>query len=250
MDQQSVRGSGLSTSRHAKALVTKAVRVVLAAVGCAALLAAPAVAGAVAPAQAAGTCNLVVPARLAVVSPYRDVALTVSSGCPASKPGGWATWFAYRPAAGPRDMVIFDGAARAGWDVYDSSTPYGVWTWRADSCDDADFNSCSQNSPTTDIRAGARSSLTSSRAGSYVTLTVLTSFYSQSASTFQAWADSKVMLQYRTPGTASWKDLRSATTVSDGSASYRTYSPSDREYRAVSASTSTTWGTTSAVTRR
>ena len=237
----------ISARRKARVLL----RATLAAVGSASLLAAMAVVGPVAPAQAAGTCSLLVPARVAVSSEYQAVILKLSSDCAAREVGGWASWDAFHPRTGLADMAFFDGTTQEYWDVYDWNTPLGVLTWRPGSCYGGGFDTCVQNSPRTDVRAGSRATLTASaRAGSSVTLSVATTYYSPTASVYRTWANEKVQLQYRACPTCTWKYLRNVYTASNGRATYRAYAAHTRYYRAVSADVPSIWGRTSAVLLR
>ena len=227
------------------------VRAAFAAVGCAALLAATAVVlGPIAPAQAAGSCSLIVPATLAVSRPYQAVILKLSADCAARQSGGWAAWDAYHPTKGYQEMAFFNGTTQEYWDIYDYGTPLGVWTWRASSCYDGNSDPCLQNSPRTTIKAGSQLGLTGIRAGSYRTLSVATAYYSPAASVYRMWGNEKVQLQYKTCATCTWTYLRNVYTASNGRATYRTYSAHLRYYRAVSASNSSIWGRTSAVILR
>ena len=226
------------------------VRAVLASIGCAALLAATAVVGPVAPAQAAGSCSLIVPATLAVSRPYQAVILKLSSDCAARQIDGWASWYAYHPTQGMQEIAFFNGTTQEYWDVYDWGTPLGVWTWRASSCYDGNSDPCVQNSPRTTIKAGSQLGLTGTRAGSYRTLSVATAYYSPAESVYRMWGNEKVQLQYKTCATCTWTYLRNVYTASNGRATYRTYSAHLRYYRAVSAANSSIWGRTSAVILR
>ena len=94
------------------------VRAALAAVGCAALLAATAVVlGPIAPAQAAGSCSLIVPATLAVSRPYQAVILKLSADCAARQSGGWAAWDAYHPTKGYQETCCLTSIPPGGYFV-------------------------------------------------------------------------------------------------------------------------------------
>lgn len=237
-------------TKNTRARVKVLMRAVLASVSGAALLAAVAVAGPAAPAQAAGSCSLVVPARMAVSSPYRAVVLKLSAGCAARQFGGWAAWAAYHPTKGAQEFAFFDGTTQEYWDVYDWNTPVGIWTWRADSCYDGASDPCVQNSPKTDIRVAGWAGLSATRSGSYVTVSTSSAHYAYSVSKFVPWVGTRGTIQYRTSSTSPWASLKYVYPNSKGKYSYRYTSSKVRDYRVVFPATSTIWNATSRTTRR
>lgn len=213
-----------------------------------ALLAAAAVAGPAAPAQAEGSCDLLVPARWVVSSPYREVVLTVKAGC-AARPDGSALWFATHPTVGIVGGALFDNVEPMFWDVYDDDTPLGVWTWRAQGCFDGADIPCLQNSPKTDIRLGGWAGLTASRSGSYVTVSTSTARYAYSLNRFVPWGGIRGTVQTRTTSTAPWVNLKWVYPGTNGKYSFR-YAATARDYRVVFPATSLIWNATSNIVRR
>jgi len=250
IDRQDPADPKLPISKPAGVKVKGWIRAVLAPVACAALLAGAAVVAPAEPAQAAGSCSLVVPAAVAVSRPYQAVILKLSPTCAARQVGGWAAWSAYHPTQGLVEYASFNGTTQEYWDMYDWNTPLGVRTWRAGYCYDGNFDPCVQNSPRTDVRVASQLGLTATRAGSYVTLGVSAAYYSPTTSAFRMWANEKVQLQYRACPTCTWTYLRNVYTASNGRTTFRSYSPRTRYYRAVSAPVSSIWGRTSAITIR
>ena len=225
------------------------VRAALAAVGCAALLAATAVVGPAVPTASAATygCSIVIAPTVWVDRPYKLIPATLGSDCAASG-ATWADWTVRHSYYGPSDWFIFDGTRSESNAFYDWQH-YGTYYVEPDSAHDGDYNALTQNTRSYVVKSGSAVGVSATRLGSYVTMGTWATYYSPSASGYRMWPRAKVQLQYRTcsRSTCAWTYLRNVYTASNGRATYRAYAPRTRYYRAVSASNSSIWGRTSGV---
>jgi hypothetical protein len=201
------------------------------------------------PAAAAGTCSIVVPARLVVDSPYELFAGRLANDC-ASADTDYATWDVRHAYYGPSSMYIFDsGETSDTWPFYDwerYGTHYVEPSWAYDS----ELNDVSQNRLTVSVRLGSRLGISTARSGNYVTVRATSTRYTPSASAFRPWRGRPVVLSYRTCSTCAWRNFKTVNTNTYGKIAYRVYAPRARDYRAKVADTSNTWGRTSVTSRR
>lgn len=196
--------------------------------------------------HASGVCNLHVTSRVSIARPYVGVPLTMSGDCAY---GGWAAWDLYHPSRGLEDMAFFDGSTSEIWDVYDWDVAIGRQTWRPGAAYDGYSNQLSQNAPVTDVRLGAGAWISSSRSGNVVTLTGTSLLYSTSTDRFFKRPAGGVF-QYRERGTTTWRNLKSVSTGSGGTATMRYTYAKTRDYRFAVYSTPISWDVASAVTTR
>jgi hypothetical protein len=211
-----------------------------------ALIASLVVASASAPAaNAAGSCTLHAPSRVAIGHPHIAITLTMSGDC---LNGGYGSWDLYHPSQGFQDIVIFNTNSTDIWDVYSFHT-IGLHKWRAGIAWDVAYVDRAQNSPYSDVRLAAGARISSARFGGVVTLKGTSLLYSVSKNSYFN-RSAGGMFQFRERGTTTWKNLRSVRTNSAGvvSMSYR-YSKV-RDYRFTVYSTSISWDLGSAVTTR
>lgn len=132
--------------------------------------------------------------------------------------------------------------------MYDSSALPGRYTWRAEGAYDNTFARVFQNEPVTDVRLGSGASVSTSRSGSYVTITTSSSRYAYSTSSWVRWGGVTGTIQYW--GTSGWTNLKYAYQNSNGYYTYRFYAPRARSYRVVFPDTSSIWGSVSASSYR
>ena len=213
----------------------------LALLGVFVLLPAPA-----AQAQAAGTCVLYAPSRIAIGRPYLGVRLGMSGPC--ASPDGYASWFLYHPTQGLQEGALFDSTTSEYWDVYNFHT-IGLHTWRPSSAWDANYVDQSQNTPTTDIRLAAAAWIASSRKSDVVILTGTSLLYSTSSDKYFKRSAAGVF-QFRERGTTTWKNLKSVWTTSAGVATMSNRYSRVRDYRFTLYSTPISWDLGSATTTR
>jgi hypothetical protein len=199
------------------------------------------------PARAAGTCSLIVPAKVSLSTPYRGITARLGSDCFAAGVT-YASWYGYHPTQGLQDIVVFDGTGTTIWDLYD----YHVLSrrdWRPSTAHDSNYNDVTQNRPVADIRVGSAAAISSSRSGGRVTVRVSVARYSPSLNRAVPWGGTRGTVQWRSSPSATWRNLRSVYPDKNGRASFA-YAAPVRQYRVVFPDASLIWGTTSGVTRR
>ena len=200
------------------------------------------------PAAAYGTCSVNVPARLTVDAPFKRFTASLASDCDASG-ADYATWDIRHHYYGPQNLLIFDGNTTDTWDFYDWGY-LGTHYVEPSSSWDHNYNDLAQNTRTVSVRLGSRLYIASSRSGAYVTLHTTLKRYRPSADGFAAWPNHPVRLQFQTCATCAWTTFKTVYPNSYGKAAHRFYSARGKNYRAVAADMSTTWGRTSATTYR
>lgn len=197
-------------------------------------------------ASAAAQCTLSAPAKVAIAKPYTVINLTAKGAC--TRSNGFATWDLVHSYYGPSDMALFDGTTKDTWAIYDWEH-LGSYTWTPDWATDGDYNDQSQNSVRTSVRLKSYSAVSVSRKGSKVTVKTQTNRYGITARKTIVHAKAPSVIQYRTPGTSTWRNLKNVTSNSSGKGSYTYTSKAKRDYRLVTKDTSTVWGSTSATKR-
>ena len=201
------------------------------------------------PAAAAGTCSIRMSSKLTVDKPYKQFPAQLATDCDSSGVD-YASWDIRHAYYGPDDILIFDsGDTATTWDVYDWDHT-GTYYVEPSSAYDADYTDLEQNTLTVSVRFGSRATLATSRSGAYVTLTSKASKYTPSAEGFRPWRAKAVSFSFRTCTSCAWKHLATPKTNKNGVATYRVRAAKARDYRAVTASASTVWRRTSAVSHR
>jgi hypothetical protein len=199
--------------------------------------------GVASPAQAAGSCSLIIPSKVRISTPYQAVTGRLGSNC-ASAGTVSADWTAYHPTQGSKDMLWFsDGDTSEFWDVYDYWITPARYSWRAGGAYDANYDTVYQNEPVTDVRLGSGAAIATARSGSYVTITTSSSRYAYSVSKWVRWGGVTGIIQYW--GSSGWTNLKNAYQSSNGYYTYRFYAPKARSYRVVFPDTPTIWGSVS-----
>lgn len=199
-------------------------------------------------AQAAPACNISVPSKVAIVSPYRTVKGTFSSGCRSD--AEYAFWSVVHPTKGSYDSFWFDpGMTSETLDWYDWN-PVGVYTVRGEGAYDLDYDRMAQNSPKMTVKYGSRQYISTSRSRSTVTIAGTTTRYSPRAERYAVLSGYRVYLQSRACSTCAWKPVTSATTNRYGKVTFKRTSSTARYWRVKTVDTSSTFGRTSATSRR
>lgn len=198
-------------------------------------------------ASAAQSCTLSAPSRVSVWHSYTGVPLRASGPCTTGS--GWGAWDLIHPTQGEQDVAIFDHTATDTWDYY-SFESMGRMTWRPSDAWDSNYNTLSQNTAVTEVRLGSWAGLTASRSGSAVTLKVRAVRYWVSGDKNIPFTSAKGTIQYRTPGTTTWKSLKYVLTNSSGTYQYKYTSSAARDYRVVLSGTSSIWNANSATVRK
>jgi hypothetical protein len=199
-------------------------------------------------AQAAPTCTISTPSKVAVVSPYRTVTGTYSSGCRAYAESAY--WYIVHPTQGLQDMFWFEsGMTSEVLDWYDWN-PVGVYTVRPEGAYDFDYDRMAQNTRTMTVKYGSRQYISTSRSGSTVTIAGTTTRYSPRAGKYAALSGYRVYLQSQACSTCAWKPVTSATTNRYGKVTVKRTSSTARYWRLKTVDNSNTFGRTSATSRR
>jgi hypothetical protein len=196
-------------------------------------------------AQAAGSCTLHAPTRVAIGRPYIGLTMTMSGDC---ANGGWGAWDLYHPTQGLQDIAFFDGQTTDVWNVYDYHT-IGLHTWRPAAAYDGASNPVTQNTVNSDVRLAAGAWISSSRSGAVVTLKGTSLLYSTSTDKYFKRSAGGVF-QYRERGTTTWRNLKSVWTSSAGEVTMKYTYSKVRDYRFALYSTPISWDLGSAVTTR
>jgi hypothetical protein len=223
--------------------VSQAFVVTAALVGALTIVAAP-----TASAVEGGSCSVAIPTTVSIAKPYTLIPAKLGANCAASGTD-FASWDVRHSYYGPMDFLLFDQTISDSYGFYDED-PYGTYYVEPGMAWDSEANVLTQNERSFAVKLDSRLGLTAARAGSYVTLSATASFYGPTGNAFRAWNKDKVVLQYKTPGTTTWRYLTTVTTTSNGKTSYRVYAPKGRHYRAGSYATATIWGQASAAVYR
>ncbi|MCE1177886.1 MAG: hypothetical protein LWW86_02465 [Micrococcales bacterium] len=205
-----------------------------------AVLAAAPLALSAAPASAAGSCNLYAPSRVSIVSPYREIRVSFSSGCASATD---AYWTALHPSQGYQTAVFYpDDYYFALYDFDDR----GTWRWNPEGAWGYNDQELTQNMPYTDIRLGSRADISATRSGSKVSFYTRTQRYAYSVSAFVAYRPNPVaLLQRQKPGTTTWSSIKYLYPDSAGVYRY-SYSYSTRaNYRVLVRDAAGIWGSNS-----
>ncbi|TCO49223.1 hypothetical protein EV646_103201 [Kribbella antiqua] len=207
--------------------------------------------GAAPAAEAAGTCSLYVQSKISIGSPYRTI--TVKEGPNCTSAGVMdAYWTAVHPTQGEGVGADFENYARSTTvPIYDFF-PLGKWTWRGDGAYKAADTTPSvyQYSPVTDVRLASYGRVYPTRTGSKVNIKTSANRYWAGGSKFIGWSGARGQIQYRTPGTTTWKGLKDVYSTSTGAYSYTYSTTAVREYRVVLYAVSTIWESTSPIVKK
>jgi hypothetical protein len=201
-------------------------------------------------ATAAGSCSAYIPSRVAVGQPYRAITIRAGSNCSTAQMD-WAAWFAYHPTQGLQEVAFFEHPSYSDtWHMYSASayTPIGRWQWRPEGAYDRSSEPIYQYGPYyTDVRLASYGRVTATRIGSRVNLRTSAYRYWGDGAKFIGWASARGQIQYRSPGTSTWRALKEVYSYPNGTYSYTYTTSAARYYRVVfyDASNKTIWGSTS-----
>lgn len=192
-----------------------------------------------------------VPSRVSISQPYRGITVPLGPNCAASAVT-WADWDGYHPTQGIQDSLLFDHVSSVVWNLYDWA-PIGRWQWRPASAHDGGYNDVYQYGPYyTDIRLASYGRVTATRYGSKINVKTAAARYWQGGSKFIGWSGARGQIQWRAPGTTTWRGLKEVYSTPGGNYSYTYTTNVARDYRVVlyDATANTIWGSTSPVVRR
>lgn len=202
------------------------------------------------PAQAAYSCGVTVPSKVSITSEYRGITAKFSRGCQLY--GDWGWWNVIHPTQGTTEIIDFESPATSDTiDWYDWN-PTGTFTVRPEGAWDYNYNAMTQNTTKMTVKLGARQTISTSRAGSYVTVKGTATRFSPNSypSGFRAWSGTKVTLRQKTCSSCSWKWVKSGTTDRYGRVTLKAYASSARYWQLATADSSTTWGRASSSAKR
>lgn len=214
----------------------------------AAACASPLVFGIAGPAQAAGSCSIVVPAKVTITKPWRTVTVKAGKDCAASGMES-AYWSVIDPRKGPFQMFLLSSeqpSETVDWYDWD---PLGTFKVRAEGAHDSEYEDIAQRDSTMTVRLGSRITAKSSRKGQTVTITANTKRYSPSYETYRTWAKSKVTLRTKTCSNCAWRNVKTATADSKGNVRFVVRSKA-KYWQVVSKDTGNTWGRASSTIKR
>jgi len=195
-----------------------------------------------APAVAAGSCSIILPARVQIASQYTVITAHPSSDCAASRNTD-ASWDVSPSRSG--DFFSFGaGTLSSSYTFYSSWSTVGVLRAVATGATDSG-GYLSQNSPTYTVKYATWAYVASSRSGRAVHINAL---ISNSPSGMARGAGRPVSVQRYIHG--AWQMILVRTTSSTGQFTVGFVQPRAYSYRLVAAETKTAWGALSATTVR
>ncbi len=207
--------------------------------------------GPAASAQAAGTCNVSVPTRVAISKPLLILPGKISGDC--VRAGNSSIWILNHPSKGDVNGI--------GWDDRYEETDGTWWVTSHDAIGSQTFQAggsqnyndavtYTQNSVPVTVKLAAGAWISSSRTADVVTLKGTSLLYSVSNNTFFKRSAAGVF-QFREIGSTQWQTLKAGVwTNSKGEVTMAYRYSKTRDYRFALYSTSISWDLGSAPTRR
>ncbi|TDO47807.1 hypothetical protein EV643_108121 [Kribbella sp. VKM Ac-2527] len=207
--------------------------------------------GPAASAQAAGTCNVSVPTRVAISRPILVLPGKISGDC--VRAGNSSVWDLNHPSKGYQNFI--------GWDDRDPELDGTWWVFSDDAIGNQTFQPAgsknyndgvtyTQNSVPVTVKLAAGAWISSSRTADVVTLKGTSLLYSVSNNNFFKRSAAGVF-QFREIGSTQWQTLKAGVwTNSKGEVSMAYRYSKTRDYRFALYSTSISWDLGSAATRR
>ncbi|WP_433164207.1 hypothetical protein [Kribbella sp. CA-247076] len=193
-----------------------------------------------APVQATATCSFPVPAKLVLSSRNVYVSFPLGADCPKTVHN--ASWF----------PVSDDGRTHmgigCGWEscgVYVQYTHVGGtthWTPRSVAIDKNGRKVADLLPATSVTKAASIATLSGVRRGSKVTLTAAATYFSPAKRVYVR-SHARMLVQYKDPGTTTWRSLAYVTPTATGAAAYTLTTNRARSYRVYVPSTYSVWYT-------
>jgi hypothetical protein len=198
-----------------------------------------------APAVAAGSCSIILPAKVQIALQYTVITAHPGSDCVASRNTD-ASWNVSPSRSG--DFFAFGaGTLSSSYTFYSSWSTVGVLRAVATGATDSG-GYLSQNSPTYTVKYATWAYVASSRSGRAVHINALIKNYSNSPSGMARGAGRSVSVQRYIHG--AWQTILVRTTNSTGQFTVGFVQPRAYSYRLVAAETKTAWSARSATTVR
>lgn len=128
---------------------------------------------------------------ITVVSPYTLIPAKLGSDCAASGGTLFSAWDVRHTYYGPSNGFLFDNSSSTtltfyGWEHY------GTYLVEPSLSFDADYNEQTQNTRGYNVKSGSRIYISSTRAGSYVTMNVTATYFRPSTEGFSLWSGDKI----------------------------------------------------------
>jgi hypothetical protein len=201
-------------------------------------------------AEAAGTCNLSVPTRVAIGKPELYLQGKISGTC--NTPDAASGWELVHPSKGAVNEIVFDKEYEFGdgkWYVPDIH-PIGTQTFNGMGSFNPDGTTNTQNSVPVTVKLAAGAWISSSRTADVVTLKGTSLLYSVTTNSYFKRSAAGVF-QFREIGSTQWQTLKAGVwTNSKGEVTMAYRYSKTRDYRFALYSTSISWDLGSAATRR
>ncbi|MEV0285397.1 MULTISPECIES: hypothetical protein [unclassified Kribbella] len=193
-----------------------------------------------APEQVTATCSFPVPAKLVLSSRSVYVSFPLGADCPMTT--AMATWIPVDDYGRTRMGI---GCPWESCGVYVEYTTVGQttrWTPQGYALD-KDGRKVADLLPATSVtKAASIAALAGVRRGSRVTLTASATYYSPTQRAYVR-SHGRMLVQYKDPGTTTWKSLSYVTPLASGAATYTITTNRARSYRVYLPSTTSVWYT-------
>lgn len=186
----------------------------------------------VAPAQAAPYCNIYPPSRVAIWGESQTFTYTFGAGCEVSGAAA-ASWRAAYPDS-EEGRYVAEASWERGRDLTGSDT---VWQWqrkgRVQWTPVGSDPGLIQNQAWTTIKFGAVSYIAARRTGGYHEVTARAYHYTPGTVVggIAPSGGRPGQVQFRTPGSSTWRPVAGVRLERDGRVIIRTWSPGARYYR-------------------
>ena len=201
-------------------------------------------------ASAAGTCSMYVPSRFSIGQPSRAITVPEGPNCAAAGVVE-AYWLAFHSSQlKPVYIAKYLNSSRSITVKLVDTMPIGRWTWIPNGAFNANHTYVNQYTYYTDVRLATYGRVTPTRSGTKVNVKTTAMRYWQGGSKFIGWSGARGQIQYRTPGTTTWRPLKDVYSTSTGAYSYTYTTSAVRDYRVVFGDISTMWGSTSPIVRK
>jgi hypothetical protein len=131
----------------------------------------------------------------------------------------------------------------------------GTWTWRPVSgyhsvagAREYTLTTAKMNSPTMDVRVVSSGTATAVRRQRKITVTTTARRYWTSIHAISTWSGAAGVIQYRSPASTTWTNLKSISSDQRGRCSWTYRTPAQRSYRVVLFNAPYIWGSASRAT--
>lgn len=198
--------------------------------------------------QALPECRPLVPARLVIRARITTYKIGLSATCPATLYN--ADWLGIQPGDPEKTKLEFlNGARTAKLDLYSNVSPIGAVTWTPTAAGGTDRNGdevATLKPVASTTRYASSATISGKRVGGTTTLVATVGYYNPKTNAFVRWPGKLVTLQYKAPGTSTWKYLTRVTTNRVGQGAFTWTPRATKHYRAYVPANRTIWDFTTA----